>query len=282
MTQGMNPAAPHHLPPFITAPGETDVSLVGCAIFLIVAIISLGSLYFRLHALPEHLAHGKASKLQFEVVAVLALLALFTHNSGFWVAALILAIVPIPTFTARWPAWRIRWLRWRGGPVAATKPGRGQRCQAETLALEAGRRDPGCSRQRGGAPLICGARIACRCWAAPTAGTNCGPQRPGADGERRVPVIELFLCSVFTVLPDYLYRRYVQGKRVGQEITLYSVWFELRYGITACLFLTISLVTLILYFHPSTTNAISFYRTVACFPRALGASRRFMSGSATR
>ena len=96
MTQGMNPAAPHHLPPFITAPGETDVFLVGCAIFLVVAIISLGSLYFRLHALPEHLAHGKASKLQFEVVAVLALLALFTHNSGFWVAALILAIVPIP------------------------------------------------------------------------------------------------------------------------------------------------------------------------------------------
>ena len=79
-------------------------------------------------------------------------------------------------------------------------------------------------------------------------------------------MIELFLCSVFTVLPDYLYRRYVQGKRVGQEITLYSVWFELRYGITACLFLTISLVTLILYFHPSTTNAISFYRTVAVLP----------------
>ena len=83
-------------------------------------------------------------------------------------------------------------------------------------------------------------------------------------------MIELFLCSVFTVLPDYLYRRYVQGKRVGQEITLYSVWFELRYGITACLFLTISLVTVILYFHPSTTNAISFYRTVAVLPEGSG------------
>ena len=96
MAQGLNPAAPHHLPVFITAPGETDVFLVGSAIFLIVGIISLGSLYFRLHALPEHLAHGKASKLQFEVVAVLALLALFTHNSGFWVAAVIFANVPIP------------------------------------------------------------------------------------------------------------------------------------------------------------------------------------------
>jgi hypothetical protein len=98
MAQGMNPAAPHHLPPFITGPGETDVFLVGSAIFLIVAVISLGTLYFRLHALPEHLAHGKASKLQFEVVAVLALLALFTHNSWFWVAALLLALIPIPDF----------------------------------------------------------------------------------------------------------------------------------------------------------------------------------------
>src|SRR4051812_32932737 len=96
MAQGINPATPHHLPPFITAPGDADMFLVGCAIFLVLAIISLGSLYFRLHALPEHLAHGKASKLQFEVVAILALLALFTHNTWFWVAALLLAIVPIP------------------------------------------------------------------------------------------------------------------------------------------------------------------------------------------
>src|SRR3954447_15886657 len=96
MAQGINPATPHQLPPFITAPGQTDAFMVGCAIFLVVAAIGLGGLYFRLHALPEHLAHGKASKLQFEVVAVLALLALFTHNSWFWVAALLLAIVPLP------------------------------------------------------------------------------------------------------------------------------------------------------------------------------------------
>ncbi len=96
MADAMHPAAPHHLPPFITAPGQTDVFLVGCAIFLVVAVITLGSLYFRLHALPEHLSHGKASKLQFEVVSVMALLALFTHNSWFWVAALLLAIIPVP------------------------------------------------------------------------------------------------------------------------------------------------------------------------------------------
>jgi multidrug resistance efflux pump len=79
-------------------------------------------------------------------------------------------------------------------------------------------------------------------------------------------MIELFLCSLVTILPDFLVRRFVQGKKFGREITLYSVWFELRYGITACLFLTICLFTLILYFHPSTSSAVSFYRTVPVLP----------------
>ena len=56
-------------------------------------------------------------------------------------------------------------------------------------------------------------------------------------------MLELTLCSLLTILPDYLVRRYVQGKRFGKEITLYSVWYELRYGISACLILTISLIT---------------------------------------
>jgi hypothetical protein len=98
MSTAMHPAAPHHLPAFITPPGETDAFLIGSAIFLVVMIIGAGSLYFRLHALPEHLAHRNASKLQFEVVAVLALIALFTHNTAFWVAALLLALIPIPNF----------------------------------------------------------------------------------------------------------------------------------------------------------------------------------------
>lgn len=98
MAAAMNPAAPHHLPVFITAPGESDVFLNGAAIFLVLVVLGLGSVYFRLHALPEHMAHKNANKLQFEVVAVLALLALFTHNNMFWVASLLLALVPIPDF----------------------------------------------------------------------------------------------------------------------------------------------------------------------------------------
>ena len=83
-------------------------------------------------------------------------------------------------------------------------------------------------------------------------------------------MLELFLCSLFTVLPDYLYRRFVQGKRIGREITLFSVWYELRWGITLCLILTISLITTIFYFHPSTKSATSVFRTVTILPETNG------------
>jgi multidrug resistance efflux pump len=83
-------------------------------------------------------------------------------------------------------------------------------------------------------------------------------------------MLELTLCSMLTILPDYLYRRYVQGKRIGKEITFFSVWFELRYGIVACLMLTVSLITLIFYFHPSTSSATLFFRTVPILPETNG------------
>jgi multidrug resistance efflux pump len=75
---------------------------------------------------------------------------------------------------------------------------------------------------------------------------------------------------MFTVLPDYLYRRYVQGKRLGREITLFSVWFELRWGITLCLILTVSLITTIFYYHPSTKSTVAFFRTVPLLPEGSG------------
>jgi multidrug resistance efflux pump len=83
-------------------------------------------------------------------------------------------------------------------------------------------------------------------------------------------MLELLLCSLLTIFPDYLYRRYRQGKRLGKEITFYSVWFELRWGIIACLMLTVSLITVIFYFHPSTTTATLFYRTVPIIPETTG------------
>ena len=83
-------------------------------------------------------------------------------------------------------------------------------------------------------------------------------------------MFELMLCSMVTILPDYLFRRYRQGKRFGKEITFFSVWYELRWGITSCLMLTISLITMIFYFHPSTTSAALYFRTVPILPEGSG------------
>lgn len=83
-------------------------------------------------------------------------------------------------------------------------------------------------------------------------------------------MLEVVLCSLFTILPDYLYRHYAQGKRIGHEITIYSVWYELRWGITACLMLAVLLITIIFYNHPSTTNATSYFRTIPIVPESSG------------
>ncbi|WP_332685104.1 HlyD family secretion protein [Bosea sp. (in: a-proteobacteria)] len=83
-------------------------------------------------------------------------------------------------------------------------------------------------------------------------------------------MLELLVCALFTIVPDYLYRRYGQGKRLGKEITLYSVWFELRWGIVTCFMLTVGLITVIFYNHPSTTSATIFFRSVPIVPEING------------
>jgi hypothetical protein len=98
MTNALNPAAPHDLPAFITAPGETDI-LFNLVIVLVLAVVILtGVLYFKLHALPEQIAH-RTTKIQYEIVAVLGLLSLFTHNHIYWIAGLLLALIPLPDFS---------------------------------------------------------------------------------------------------------------------------------------------------------------------------------------
>ncbi|QIE56732.1 HlyD family secretion protein [Pikeienuella piscinae] len=83
-------------------------------------------------------------------------------------------------------------------------------------------------------------------------------------------MFEFMICSLVTILPDYLYRRYAQDKRFGREINLFSVWYELRYGIVTCLMLTVGLITAIFYFHPSTHSATSVFRTVTVLPETSG------------
>jgi len=89
---------PHHLPFYIARPGETDVLMIVMGIFLILAVLGVGNIYLRLHSLPERMAH-KSQKLQFEIVAVLCLIALFTHIHIFWIAALLLALIDLPDFS---------------------------------------------------------------------------------------------------------------------------------------------------------------------------------------
>lgn len=93
----LHSAASDRLPIFITAPGQTDVLMVIMGIFLMLAVLAFGILFFRLHSLPERMAH-KSHKIQFEIVAVLGLIALFTHMHIFWIAALLLAIIDLPDF----------------------------------------------------------------------------------------------------------------------------------------------------------------------------------------
>jgi cation transport ATPase len=96
MADSIHPLATHHLPMFITAPGETDVFLGVLAFILLGVVLAAGVFFFWLHSLPERMVHNK---VQFDIVVVLALLSLFTHIHAFWVAALLIALIKFPEFT---------------------------------------------------------------------------------------------------------------------------------------------------------------------------------------
>ena len=98
MTEQLHAMTPHHLPFYIAKPGETDVLMIVMGVFLLLAVLGIGNIYLHLHSLPERMAH-KGQKLQFEIVAVLGLLSLFTHVHIFWIAGLLLALVDLPDFT---------------------------------------------------------------------------------------------------------------------------------------------------------------------------------------
>ena len=99
MSDEINPLATHFLPPFIAGPGQSDTLLVGVGIFLLVLVFLIGINFLWLHSLPERLAH-KGQKLQFELVAVLCMVALFTHNNLLWGIALVLALIDFPDITS--------------------------------------------------------------------------------------------------------------------------------------------------------------------------------------
>jgi hypothetical protein len=97
MADSLHAAATHHLPMFITPPGATDVLMVVLAVVLACVVVLFGVFFFRLHSLPERIAH-KTHKVQLEIVSVLCLISLFTHMHIFWIAGLLLAFIDLPDF----------------------------------------------------------------------------------------------------------------------------------------------------------------------------------------
>ncbi|PKI12832.1 hypothetical protein [Colwellia sp. 12G3] len=87
-----------HIPGYL-AGANSDPLMVVMAVILVVIVLMAGVFYFKLHAIPEHIAHGK-NHTQIQLITILTILALFTHNNLFWVAALILAVVELPDFLA--------------------------------------------------------------------------------------------------------------------------------------------------------------------------------------
>ena len=113
--------ATEHVPAFVPLKGETDTLFVVMIVFVLIVVLIIGNLYFKLHALPERLAH-KANLVQFQFIAVLSLLALFTHNNVFWVAALLLALVKIPDFSTPLNSIAESLERMASAPAAEPKP----------------------------------------------------------------------------------------------------------------------------------------------------------------
>jgi len=122
----LHPAAPHALPGFLPGPDGSDPMLVFAGAMLLGTVIAFGLLFLRLHTLPERMAH-RGQKLQFEIVAVLGLLALFTHVHLFWVVGLLLALIDIPDF-----AGPMRRIAGSAEKVAGLPPGEGDTLRDET------------------------------------------------------------------------------------------------------------------------------------------------------
>src|SRR4029077_1523401 len=93
----LHPLAAHHLPFFVTAPGETDVLYNVTLVFVIACVILTGVIFLTIHSLPERMAH-KSKKILLDLIALLCLLALLTHEHIFWFVATVLAFLDIPDF----------------------------------------------------------------------------------------------------------------------------------------------------------------------------------------
>ena len=66
-------------------------------VFVVACIILTGVIFLTIHSLPERMAH-KSKKILLDLIALLCLLALLTHEHLFWFIAIVLAFIDIPDF----------------------------------------------------------------------------------------------------------------------------------------------------------------------------------------
>jgi hypothetical protein len=97
LTASPNPIATTHMPFFVTAPGDSDVLFNVTLVFVVACIILAGVVFLTIHSLPERMAH-KSKKILLDLIALLCLLALLTHEHLFWFIAIVLAFIDIPDF----------------------------------------------------------------------------------------------------------------------------------------------------------------------------------------
>ena len=98
-TADIHPMATGHIPSYVVQADGSDFLFNFMLVFTVVVIILLGVAYFTLHSIPEKIAH-QSNHPQFQLVGILALLALFTHNGLFWIAAILVAGFQFPDFAA--------------------------------------------------------------------------------------------------------------------------------------------------------------------------------------
>lgn len=95
----LHPMATGHIPSYVTQADGSDFLLTFMFVFTVLVIVLIGVGYFTLHSIPEKIAH-ESNHPQFQLVGILALLALFTHNGLFWVAAILVAGFQFPDVAA--------------------------------------------------------------------------------------------------------------------------------------------------------------------------------------
>ncbi|MGV6802632.1 MAG: hypothetical protein ACWA49_00390 [Ruegeria sp.] len=95
----LHPMATGHIPSYVTQADGSDFLFNFMVLFTVGLILLIGVAYFTLHSIPEKMAHEN-NHPQFQLVGILALLALFTHNGIFWVAAILVAGFQFPDFAA--------------------------------------------------------------------------------------------------------------------------------------------------------------------------------------